>query len=149
VALLVFFPGAAWTRIVAADFCPGANWFGRFGLGGAGLILHLFFLALLLAFHFARESGKLRRRFICDASGGAGRGGEGPGRPRTSRYRLPRTTTTFRRCTARSRLISFHLHLHVIEITNGFVIDARHHVFKQNKRFFLEFDERILLSVPA
>ena len=35
------------------------------------------------------------------------------------------------------------------EITDRFVVDARHHVFEQHKRFFFELDERILLPVSA
>src|SRR6266404_6135492 len=62
-ALLVFFPRAARTRIVAANFCSGANRLWRFSLISTRLKPHLFFLALLLAFHFARKSWKLRRRF--------------------------------------------------------------------------------------
>ena len=44
---------------------------------------------------------------------------------------------------------AFHLHLHVEEITHGFVVDARHHVFEKNERFFFELNERIFLRVAA
>src|SRR5216684_1826500 len=54
-----------------------------------------------------------------------------------------------RRRWLRRRMAEKALHLHVIEITNGFVIDARHHIFKQNERFLLELDQRIFLSVAA
>src|SRR6266404_1532693 len=149
VTLLVFFPGAARTRIVAPNFCSGANWLWRFGLIGTRLKSHFFFLALLLAFPFTRKCWKLRRRFVCDPCGGASCGGKRTRRPRTSRYWLPRTTATLRRRTTRPRRVAFHLYLHIVEITNGFVIDARHHVFKQDERFFLEFNERIFLPVAA
>jgi hypothetical protein len=50
VAFFVFFAGAAGAGIVAAYFCCGADWLGRFGLGGAGLVLQILLLALLFAF---------------------------------------------------------------------------------------------------
>ena len=41
------------------------------------------------------------------------------------------------------------LHLDVEEIADGFVVDARHHVFKEDEGFFFELDERIFLAVAA
>ena len=66
-AFLVFLAGAAGTGIVPADFGAGANGLRRFGLGGSCLVLQLFLLALLLAFHFARKGGELRGGFVGDA----------------------------------------------------------------------------------
>ena len=54
VALLVFFPGAAGARIVAADFRGSASGFGRLDRRRASLELHLLLLAALLAFDFFR-----------------------------------------------------------------------------------------------
>ena len=51
-------------------------------------------------------------------------------------------------CAFLLRLLAL-LHLDVEEIANGFVIDARHHVFKEDERFFLKFDKRIFLAVAA
>src|ERR1700737_3637492 len=72
VAFFVFFAGAAGTLVVAADFCAGANWPGRFGLRGAGLILQIFLLALLLALELARDLWEALRSRFARASGGAG-----------------------------------------------------------------------------
>src|SRR5579863_4627404 len=49
-ALLVFFPGAARARVVAADFCAGAHRFGSLGLRGSGLELQILLLAALALF---------------------------------------------------------------------------------------------------
>ncbi len=35
------------------------------------------------------------------------------------------------------------------EVVDNFLVDAAHHVFEKNEGFFLEFDERIFLSVAA
>ena len=52
-ALLVLLAAAARAGIVAADLGAGADRLGRFGLGGAGLLLELLLLALLAALDFA------------------------------------------------------------------------------------------------
>jgi hypothetical protein len=54
VALLVFLPGAAGARIVAADLCGSASGFGRVDRSRARPELHLLLLAALLAFDFFR-----------------------------------------------------------------------------------------------
>src|SRR5258708_26409731 len=72
VAFFVFFAGAAGTWVVAADFCAGANWLRRFGLRGAGLILQIFLLALLLALELARDLWQTLRRWFARASVGTG-----------------------------------------------------------------------------
>src|SRR5713226_7577716 len=53
-----------------------------------------------------------------------------------------------RRRTLRRRLLAL-LHLNVKEIADRFVIDARHHVFKQRERFFLELDDGVFLRIAA
>src|SRR6266852_7861652 len=58
VAFFVFFAGAAGAWIVAAYFCAGADWLGSFGLGGAGLILQIFLLALLAALDLSGDFGE-------------------------------------------------------------------------------------------
>src|SRR5258706_12169524 len=75
VTFFVFFAGAAGAWVVAADFCAGANWLGRFGLRGAGLILQIFLLALLLALELARDFWEALRGGFARASGGAGHRG--------------------------------------------------------------------------
>src|SRR5258708_38438870 len=75
VTFFVFFAGAAGAWVVAADFCAGTDWLGRFGLRGAGLILQIFLLALLLALELARGLGEtLGSRFArtCGCAGGRG-----------------------------------------------------------------------------
>jgi hypothetical protein len=57
VAFLIFFPGTARARIVAAHFCARAHGLGRFGLRRTSLILQIFLLALLAAFDFTRDGG--------------------------------------------------------------------------------------------
>ena len=76
-AFFVFFAGAAGAGVVTADLGARANWFWRFGLRRAGLILHFFFLALLLTLHFAGERGKGRRGFFGYARRGTGGGCKG------------------------------------------------------------------------
>src|SRR4029077_14302630 len=79
VAFFVLFAGAAGARVVAAHFCAGAGRCGRFGLRGAGLILQLFLLALLLALHFAGEGWQaLWRRVIRPRCGAGVRPGRSP-----------------------------------------------------------------------
>src|SRR5882724_10545016 len=63
VALFVFFAGATGARIVAANFGASAHGLRRLSLCRAGLILQFFFLALLFAFHCARERRQLRGSF--------------------------------------------------------------------------------------
>ena len=75
VAFFVFFAGAAGARVVAADFGAGADGLGGFGLRGACLILQLFLLALLFAFHIAGEVGQALRSGLFGAGCGAGDGG--------------------------------------------------------------------------
>src|SRR5882724_8339281 len=133
VALFVFFAGAAGARIVAANFGASAHGLRCFRLCRAGLILQFFFLALLFAFHCARERRQLRGSF-------------GGTRSRTGCCRQ----WAWRRWWRSWRLVAaFHLHLHVEEITHGFVVDARHHVFEKNECFFLELNERIFLRIAA
>jgi hypothetical protein len=72
VAFFVFFAGAARAGVVAADFCAGADWLGRFGLSGAGLILQIFLLALLFSLELACYLREALRTWFARASGGAG-----------------------------------------------------------------------------
>ena len=58
-ALLVFFAGAAGTRIVAANFGSSADGLGRFGLRRAGLILQILLLTRLAALDLARDLGQM------------------------------------------------------------------------------------------
>src|ERR1700729_4545646 len=84
-AFFVFLAGAAGAGVVAAYFCAGPDRFWRFSLRGAGLILQLFLLTLLLALHFAGERGEALRRRFAGAGCGAGDGSTG-----TRAYRLRR-----------------------------------------------------------
>src|SRR6266478_3812717 len=138
VAFLIFLPRSAWTRIVAADFRARANGLRRFSLCRPGLILQIFLLALLAAFDFARHGRQLLRlartcRGACDGRSGALR--------RRARRFLLRLSPTW-------RLLAL-LHLNVEEIANRFIVDARHHVFEERERFFLELDNGIFLRVAA
>src|SRR5438046_2820375 len=74
VALLVFLPGAAGTRIVAPHFRANSYRLRRFGLRGAGLILQILLLTLLAAFDLARHSRQLLR-FTCTRCCACGRSG--------------------------------------------------------------------------
>src|SRR5438309_4409045 len=129
--LLIFLPRSARTRIVAPDFRSCANRLRRFGLSCAGMKPHLFFLALLLAFHFTRERRKRCSAVIVHARSRTGSGGQWT----RSRGR--------RRCLRRR--VALHLYLHVVKIAHCLVVDTRHHVFKKNERFFLEFNKWIFL----
>src|SRR5882762_8326931 len=75
VAFFVFFAGAAGAWIVAAYFGAGADWLGSFGLGGAGLILQIFLLALLFALELASDFRETLRLAFAGPRGGAGYGG--------------------------------------------------------------------------
>src|SRR5262249_30181394 len=79
VAFFVFLAGATRARIIAADFCAGTNGLRRFGLRCSRLVLHFFFLALLLAFHFFGERRQLGRS-LGGARRGAGSSGQWPWR---------------------------------------------------------------------
>src|SRR5258708_32321747 len=72
VTFFVFFAGAAGAWVVAADFCAGTDWLGRFGLRGAGLVLEIFLVALLLALELARDLGETLGSRFARTSGGAG-----------------------------------------------------------------------------
>ena len=71
-AFFVFFTGAAGAWVVATDFRASSYGLGRFGLRGAGLILQIFLLALLLALELARYLGQALWRWFACAGGGAG-----------------------------------------------------------------------------
>src|ERR1700735_100069 len=167
VAFFVFFAAAAGAGVVAADFGGGADGFGWFGLGGAGLILQVLLLALLFAIELARDVGQtLRRRFV-GASCGAG---HCCGWSAHSR-RVRRGGALWNRrcgsagytgaCWSAGATLRFGRGLHVVgiltgllnddveEIADRFVVDARHHVFEQDERFFFELDDRVFLSVAA
>src|SRR5580698_6927681 len=138
VAFFVFLAGAAGAGVVAAYFGAGADGFGGFGLRGAGLILQFFLLALLLALHFASEGREALRRRFAGAGCGAGDGGARALTDRLwRRWRLTRPTL---------RGLFVLLDLNVEKIANRFVVDARHHVFEQDERFFFKLDERIFLA---
>src|SRR5580692_10998261 len=142
-AFFVFLAGAAGAGVVATYFCAGPDRFWRFSLRGAGLILQLFLLTLLLALHFAGERGEALRRRFAGAGCGAGDGSTGARAYRLRRGRL------VRRAGSAPRGLFVLLAPNVEEIADRFVVDARHHVFKQDKGLFLEFDERIFLAVAA
>src|SRR5580704_8445890 len=145
VAFFVFFAGAAGAGIVAADFGAGADGLGGFGLRGAGLVLQLFLLALLFALHLAGELGQaLRGRFAGAGGGSTGNGGVG-----ARARRLLRPSRLGGRSRPALRRLLVLLDLNVEEITDGFVVYARHHVFEENEGFFFKFDERIFLAVAA
>src|SRR6266446_1572499 len=136
VALLVFFPGPAGARIVAPHFCANPHRLRRLRLRGPGLILQIFLLALLAALDFARHSRQLLRSACTRGGAGCGSGcalRRGPRRLGPSGLR---------------RLLAL-LHLNVEEIADRFVVDARHHVFEEDKRFLLELDDGIFLRVAA
>src|SRR5277367_1460467 len=143
VAFFVFFAGATGAGVVATYLCAGTDGFGRFGLRGASLILQLFLLTFLLAFHFARESGKALRRWFAGAGCSAGDGGSGT----LTDWRRWRRLVRSARSTLGGLLVL--LDLNVEQIADGFVIDARHHIFEQDEGFFFELDEGIFLAVAA
>src|SRR5580658_7802194 len=144
VAFFVFFAGAAGAGVVAAYFGAGADGFGGFGLRGAGLVLQFFLLALLLALHLAGEFGQALRRRFTGAGCGAGHGCA------CALTNWRRRRWLLARCTGRAlRGLFVLLDLNVEEIADGFVVDARHHVFEHDEGFFFELDERILLTVAA
>ena len=174
VAFFVFFAGAAGAGIVAADFGGGADGLGRFGLGGAGLILQVLLLALLFAIELARNVGQALRCGFVRACGGAGhRGGwSAHSRWRGARNCVAESTLKLQRAragrigasgttlAARSALrIGRGLHVvgmllrllndDVEEIANRLVVDAPHHVFEHDECFFFELDDRIFLRVAA
>ena len=148
-ALLVFFPRAAWTRIVAPNFRSRAHRLWCFRLRRSCLVCHLFFLALLFALHLARKRGKRGSCRFFNSRSRTGRGGKGTWCPWPRRHRLPRTSATLRRSAAWSRRVSFHLHLHVVLIPHRLIIDARHHVFEKDECFLLEFHQGIFLPISA
>src|SRR5258705_321667 len=136
VAFFVFFAGTAGAWVVAAYFGAGADGLRRFGLGGAGLILQIFLLALLAAFNLSGDFGKTLRLAFAGTRGGAGYGGL-------------RASRTWGRASTAGRLRpELHivgmalrlLHLNVEEVANRFVVDTSHHVFEEHEGFFLEFD---------
>jgi len=63
-AFFVFLAGATGTRIVAANFCGGADGLGRFSLRRTGLILQIALLPGLLAFKFAGYGRQMLRQVI-------------------------------------------------------------------------------------
>src|SRR5580700_6371994 len=131
VAFFVFLAGAAGAGIVSADLGACADRLWRFGLRWPCLVLQLFLLALLLALHFAREGWQaLRRRFAGAGCGAGDRGVRTRAHWLRRRWRLPRPTL---------RLLVL-LDLNVEQIADGFVVDARHHVFEQDECFFFELD---------
>src|SRR5437879_6442497 len=138
VALLVLLARSARTRIVAADFCARANRLRRFGLRRPRLILQIFLLTLLPPFDFAGHGRQLLRfaRTCCSTSHGR----SGALRRCARRFLLRLSPTR--------RLLAL-LHLNVEEIANRFIVDARHHVFEERERFFLELDNGIFLRVAA
>src|SRR5260370_15620275 len=145
VVFFVFFAGAAGTGIVAADFGASTHGLRRFGLRGAGLILQIFLLALLAALDLPGDFREPLRLTGCGARRGAGYGG------------LRASGAWWRATTAGRLRPKLHfvgmlfrlLPLNLVEVADGFVIDAGHHVFKEHEGFFLELDERIFLAVAA
>src|SRR5215831_16588351 len=76
VALLIFFPRAAGTRIVASHLGAGSDRLGGFCLRGPGLILHLLLLPFLLALECPRKVRQaLRRHLHAGRRTGSGRCG--------------------------------------------------------------------------
>jgi len=136
VAFFVFSAGAAGAWIVAAYFGAGSDWFGRFRLRGAGLILQIFLLALLLALELAGYFRETLRLAFAGARGGAGYGGLRSTRAASWKRRLLSVGASLHLVGMPFGL----LHLNVEEIADGFVVDAGHHVFEEHEGFFLEFD---------
>ena len=140
--LFVFLARATRAGIIASDLGSCFHRFRRFGLRRSRLVLQIALLPLLPSFHRARKIWHSRRR----------RGSFLSSRRRTG-YRslciLARTGWL------RNRLLLALggwlplLNLYVIEIAHRFVVDARHHIFKQNERFLLELNQRIFLTVTA
>src|SRR5215469_9548619 len=141
VALLIFFPRTARTRIVASHFRAGSYRLGGFCLRGPGLILHLLLLPFLLALECPRKVRQALRRHL-HAGRRTGSGRCGWRRSKRSRRLRPWLARLLRR---RFTLLD----LHVEEVAHRFVVDARHHVFEQDKGFLLEFDKWILLAVAT
>src|SRR5260370_16167236 len=137
VAFLIFLPRPARTRIVAAHFRARANGLRRFGLRRPGLILQIFLLALLAAFDFARDGRQMLRLARTCRCASHSRGSALWRRARRLLLRLSRT-----------RLLAL-LHLNVEQIANRFIVNARHHVFEERERFFLELDDGIFLRVAT
>src|SRR5207249_2597606 len=104
---LIFLPRPAGARIVAPNFRSCANRLWRFRLSCAGLKPHLFFLALLLAFHFTRERRKRCSAVVVNARSRAGSGGK-----RTRGRRRRRRRRSLR------RRVALHLYLHVVKIAH-------------------------------
>src|SRR5437763_1504149 len=119
VAFLVFFAGAAGTRIVAPDFRASPNRLGRLSLGRASLILQIFLLTLLPALDLARDFRQVLR--LTGARGSTSRG-----------CVCARGTQLTRRLRPRLSLLRLFplLNLNVKQIADRLVVDARHHVFK-------------------
>src|SRR5215469_8360297 len=141
VALLIFFPRTARTRIVASHLGAGSDRLGGFCLRGPGLILHLLLLPFLLALECPRKVRQALRRHL-HACRRTGSGRCGWRRSKRSRRLRPWLARLLRR---RFTLLD----LHVEEVAHRFVVDARHHVFEQDKGFLLEFDKWILLAVAT
>src|SRR5712692_2832029 len=145
VAFFVFFAGAAGAWIVAAYFGAGSDWLGRFGLGGSGLILQIFLLALLAALDLSGDFRETLRLAFAGTGGSAGDRGLRSTRAASRKGRLLRLGPGLHVVGMALRL----LHLDVEEIADGFVVDAGHHVFEEHEGFFLEFDQGIFLAVAA
>src|SRR5260370_25071284 len=140
VAFLVFFPRSTRARIVAPHFRPRAYGLMRFRLRGHRLILQILLLTLRSPLDFPRDGRQVLRLVSTRCSSAC----SDRSSARTRRLRRRRRL----RGTLRRRLLAL-LHLNMKKIADRFVIDARHHVFKQRERFFLELDDRIFLRVPA
>src|SRR5277367_3469074 len=138
VAFFVFFSGATRTRIVTPNFRADFDGLRRFRLRRARLILQILLLALLAALDLARDGGQML--LLAGARGGASDGG--------LRALLRRTRRRWPRLGSLRRRLAL-LHLNMKQIANGFVVDARHHVFKKDERFLLEFNDGIFLRVAA
>src|SRR5579863_4755786 len=85
----------------------------------------------------------LRRRFA-GASGGAGNGNL-----RSAGARRSGSALGLRPDLHFVWMLFRLLNLNVKEVADGFVVDARHHVFEEDEGFFFEFDDGVFLSVAA
>src|SRR5690349_21715949 len=122
-ALLIFFPRAAWARIIASNLSSGAaDLLYRLGISGAGHAGLLQFAAF-----FAAE-------FLLEIINGSGALG------------LVFSAIGCRSSTRPGGL--FH-HLHEVEVADGIFLEALHHGFEHVEGLALILHQRIVLRITA